>query len=169
MPRILFVALSLCGALLLMPPPFIASDAVADPATGTAGLTAAIANTPVGTWLRADGRTVFGIETCATGLCGRIVGFAIDNPNDPAPIDWRGEPLCGEQIITVTPEYGIRNKWHGSIINPRNGNVWQASLTLVNGTLQLRGYFGLPLFGRTESWTPFTGQIGPRCRIMSAG
>jgi len=126
-------------------------------------------DTPIGTWLRADGRTVFDIESCSTGLCGRISGYAIDHPSDPTPVNWRGQPLCGEQIITVSPEYGIRNKWHGSIINPRDGNVWQASLTLVNGSLQLRGYFGVPLFGKTENWTRYTGQIGNDCRIIYGG
>ncbi len=151
MLRILLAALCLCGTLL------IARAATAD------------TNTPIGSWLRADGKTVFIIEYCSTGLCGRIAGMSFDHPTDPQPLNWQGQPMCNETIISVTPEYGLRNRWHGSITNPKNGNVWQATLTLVNGTLQLRGYFGIPLFGQTESWTPYTGPIGPACHITAAG
>jgi uncharacterized protein (DUF2147 family) len=126
-------------------------------------------DTPVGSWLRADGKTVFVIEPCGTGLCGRIAGFPIDNPSAPPPRDWRGQPICNDEIIAVVPEYGIRNRWHGTVINPHDGKVWQAMLTLVNGQLHFSGYFGVPLFGRTETWTRYTGEIGPNCRLTAAG
>lgn len=151
MLRILLAALCLCGTLLSAP----AAKADID--------------TPIGSWMRADGKTVFVIEYCNTGLCGRIAGMSFDHPTDPQPLNWQGQPMCNETIISVTPEYGIRNKWHGSIVNPKNGNVWQAMLTLVNGTLKLRGYFGVPLFGQTETWTRYTGQIGAGCHITAAG
>lgn len=160
MRRTLFALLCICGGFLLVPVGF-PPHAMAAAMTGI--------DTPVGSWLRADGRTVFFIEPCATGLCGIIGGFVIDNPSDPPPMDWRGQPMCGDKIITVSPEYGARNKWHGTIVNPHDGNVWQATLTLINGTLQLRGYFGVPLFGKTETWTRYTGQIGPHCRLIPAG
>ena len=151
MLRILLAALCLCGTLLSAP----AAKADID--------------TPIGSWMRADGKTVFVIEACNTGLCGRIAGMSFDHPTDPQPLNWQGQPMCNETIISVSPEYGMRNRWHGSIVNPKNGNVWQAMLTLVNGTLQLRGYFGVPLFGQTETWTPYTGQIGPDCHLIAAG
>ena len=148
--RALFAALVICGGLVIAP----AARADTD--------------TPIGTWLRADGRTVFVIDYCNLGLCGRIAGMTFDHPTDPEPVDWRGQPLCNDVIIAVTPEYGTRDKWHGSIVNPKNGNVWQTTLTLVNGTLQLRGYFGVPLFGKTETWTRFSGQIGANCHLTAA-
>jgi uncharacterized protein (DUF2147 family) len=137
--------------------------------TALAAAAAGVATTPVGSWLRGDGKTVFVIQNCPGGLCGHIAGFTLAHPNDPPPLDWRGQSMCGEQIISVTPEMGTRNAWHGTIINPRNGGVWQANLTLVNGTLQLRGYFGITLFGQTETWTPYTGQIGAGCVLTSGG
>lgn len=152
MPRILLAVLCLCGSL------FTAPAARADDAA-----------TPIGSWLRADGKSVFTIEYCSTGLCGRITGMSFGHPTDPQPLNWQGQPMCNELIISVAPEYGMRNKWHGSITNPINGNVWRATLTLVDGALKLRGYFGIPLLGQTETWTRYNSQIGPGCHIIGAG
>jgi len=149
--RNLFAAICLGGVLLF------ASGASAD------------IDTPVGSWVRADGKSVFIIAPCGDGLCGRIAGFIIDDPSAPQPVDWRGQPMCNNRIIFVTPELGVRNRWHGTVTNPHNGQVWQALLALVNGNLQFSGYVGVPLFGKTETWTRYEGQIGPDCRLMDAG
>lgn len=42
----------------------------------------------------------------------------------------------------------------GEILDPKNGKIYQSSLRLSkNGqNLLVRGYIGLPLFGRTQTW-----------------
>jgi len=47
------------------------------------------------------------------------------------------------------------NSWTGATIyDPRNGKTYSCKLSLKdNYTLNIRGYLGLSLFGRTESWT----------------
>jgi uncharacterized protein (DUF2147 family) len=42
----------------------------------------------------------------------------------------------------------------GEILDPENGKSYRATLKLVDGgqTLVLRGYIGLPLFGRSQRW-----------------
>ena len=40
------------------------------------------------------------------------------------------------------------------ILEPQSGNIYKAKISLVdNGTkLKVRGYIGLPIFGRTQIW-----------------
>jgi hypothetical protein len=42
----------------------------------------------------------------------------------------------------------------GDILDPNNGKVYSAKLTLVDGgkKLDVRGYIGMPMLGRTQTW-----------------
>lgn len=122
---------------------------------------------PIGDWLTANRNAVIAIAPCGARLCGSIAGVTLDHPTDPMPTDWRGQPQCGDMIINVSPVPDTPDQWQGTVTDPRDGNVWQAMLTLEDGILQLRGYVGLPLFGESESWTPYTGQIRPGCLFTS--
>ena len=47
------------------------------------------------------------------------------------------------------------NVWgDGKILDPLSGHVYKCKLTLLNhgNTMKVRGYFGIPLFGRTQVW-----------------
>lgn len=148
MHRLWLAALLTCGGLLAAQP--------------------AVANQfPAGLWLTEDHEGVIAVAPCGANICGRIAGITLDHPNDPPPTDWRGRPQCGEQIITAAPDPHDANKWLGTVMDPRSGSVWQAELTLDGGTLRLRGYLGLPIFGETESWQAFTGQIAANCMFRA--
>lgn len=42
----------------------------------------------------------------------------------------------------------------GTIYDPRNGKTYECEVTLeYDGTLEVRGYVGLPLYGKTVVWT----------------
>lgn len=148
--RALFAALLLCGGI------FLAPTAMAD--TGT----------PTGSWLTANRQAVITIAPCGTSICGHIAGITLDNPTDPQPRDWRGQPQCGDEIIAAAPVQDTLDKWRGTITDPRSGNVYHATLTLRDGTLHLRGYVGLSLFGQTQVWTRYDGQIRTGCLIPTA-
>ena len=49
----------------------------------------------------------------------------------------------------------------GSIYDPNNGKTYRTKVTLSDDgdTLELRGFIGLSLFGRTEEWTCFKGKL----------
>jgi uncharacterized protein (DUF2147 family) len=83
----------------------------------------------------------------------------IHNP-DPA---LRGRALCGLTIMSGFRLNGP-DRWEGgSLYDPESGNTYTGRVSLnPDGTLSLRGYVGVPLFGRTEEWTRFTQAIG-RC------
>ena len=51
------------------------------------------------------------------------------------------------------------NEWgNGYIIDPKNGEIYHCKMTIDpdGNTLQVRGYIGIPLFGRTQTWTRIT-------------
>ncbi len=51
--------------------------------------------------------------------------------------------------------YKNKNKWSdGTIYDPQNGKTYSCKLTLdKEGNLQVRGYIGISLIGRTTVWT----------------
>src|SRR6516165_6906541 len=123
---------------------------------------------PVGAWVTAGGDAVIQIYECGDSLCGAISGMVLA-PADRTPVDWLGQTQCGLVIVrtVATPTQGGDPAWFGSITDPRDGSVYHARLTLDgNGNLQLRGYVGLPIFGRTQTWTRYTGAPLPAdCRL----
>lgn len=80
----------------------------------------------------------------------------VKNPD----ITKRNRPVVGLEIM-----YGFEFKngqWvNGKIYDPRSGKTYQAKMKLKAGdsnTLLFRGYVGIPLLGRTTTWTRVCGQ-----------
>jgi uncharacterized protein (DUF2147 family) len=118
-----------------------------------------------GLWLTPGRDAVVEISRCDDGLCGRIVGLFLDHASDPMPVDYRGVSQCGLPLITDARQIRL-GLWKGHITDPRNGNVWGVELHLdPHGNLALRGFFGIPLLGRTQIWTRYPGRPPADCRI----
>ncbi len=84
------------------------------------------------------------------------------------PDDWRGHPQCGEVILETAPVPDTQTgdtDWVGNVLDPRNGNVYQAQIALDGADLQLHGYLGLPIFGQTQVWAPFAGRTLTGCHL----
>jgi uncharacterized protein (DUF2147 family) len=134
----------------------------------TPGAAAQPAPSPIGVWLTQDHGGVIAISACGDRLCARIVGVVLDHPTDPIPVDYRGLSQCGLALISDA-RLARPGLWKGHILDPRNGDVFSVELNLdAYGRLALRGYLGVPLLGRTELWTRFTGVVPSDCR-MTAG
>ena len=58
-------------------------------------------------------------------------------------------------IIMYNFEYDSENEWDdGNIYDPKSGNEYSGTMTLTSkNNLNLRGYVGIPLFGRTSNWS----------------
>lgn len=120
---------------------------------------------PIGRWLTRDRDAVIAIEPCGGVLCGRIVGIALDHRDDPTPVDHLGHSQCGLTII----RYGVQDSeaWMAQIVDPRDGSTYRARLHVDDqGRLQVRGYVGIPLLGRTQVWTPYAGALPADCRLI---
>lgn len=42
---------------------------------------------------------------------------------------------------------------NGTIYDPKNGKTYSCKMTLKGNILDVRGYIGIPMFGRTTTWT----------------
>ena len=120
---------------------------------------------PTGLWLTQDHDGVIAVEPCDGELCARIEGVVLDHPNDPTPVDYRGVSQCHLPLITDARQTGP-NLWKGHITDPRNGDVYDVELyPEPGGNLALRGYLGVPLLGRTQTWTRYAGTVPDDCRL----
>jgi uncharacterized protein (DUF2147 family) len=122
-----------------------------------------------GRWLTEEKSGVVEIYSCGDGaFCGRLLWVrikpsdrnphALDNRNSMPAL--RDRPLCGLVMM-----WGFRpngeNQWSdGSLYDPESGSTYRGKMTLrPDGTLSLRGYVGISLFGRSQDWTRFTHSI----------
>lgn len=124
---------------------------------------AALAADPLGVWVTEGGKSHVEIVPCADKLCGSIVwlreplndeGVEKTDRNNPDE-GLRQRPILGLPLLTGFTANGEADRWDGGkIYNPEDGEIYSCTLTLVDGaTLKVRGYVGLPLFGKTQIWT----------------
>jgi uncharacterized protein (DUF2147 family) len=123
---------------------------------------AAQSPTPVGVWLHDNKRIEIKIEPCGDRLCGKLVWFRWPNDAQGLPLVDLNNPdaaLRGRPLLGLTVLQGLRrtgdNSWEdGAIYNPDDGVNYAASMSIQNdGSLRIRAYVLLPLFGRTFIWT----------------
>lgn len=123
-----------------------------------------------GEWVTEEGNARVLVEPCADtpeNLCGHMVW--LENPtdeegnpqrddNNPEP-ELQGRKLIGETPIVwdMQPDSDGQSWEGGRIYDPENGRTYRARMELVDaGTLDIRGYVGRPIFGRTTTWTRWT-------------
>ena len=73
--------------------------------------------------------------------------------NNPNP-DLRARPIVGIQFMNDFVYVG-NNLWEdGTIYDPEVGKTYKCKMTLAaSNRLEVRGYIGISLFGRTATWT----------------
>lgn len=127
-----------------------------------ASLAAAADPSPVGLWTTIDDRTgkvrsEVRIYERDGALHGRIEKIILPGKHDRCVActdERRDQPALGLVIIRNMKSDG--DAWTGGdVLDPENGKVYTATLRLEGEgkVLKLRGYVGLPMFGRTQTWT----------------
>jgi uncharacterized protein (DUF2147 family) len=122
----------------------------------------------LGIWDNEEKTSKIAVVRCDDAYCGDVVrlkdpdypagstegapGTPRLDHNNPSP-ELRSTPLLGLRIMR-----GFRfadGAWSGgTIYDPKNGKTYRGKITLSSPTrLDLRGYVGIPLFGRTSHWT----------------
>lgn len=117
-----------------------------------------------GDWLTGDNRGVIRITACGDAICGQIVGQDW-KPGHQQPVDNHGRVECGQWILRAQRTDPLL--WDGHITDPDDGSRYNATFRLIApDRLALRGYILLPLLGRTQDWTRWSGPIGDQCRFV---
>lgn len=129
------------------------------------GLAAAQA-TPVGAWKTIDDKTKteraqIRIQESGGVLTGRIekllaADAKLDGVCDKCSDDRKDKPMIGlEMVRGVKKSASDAELWDGgTILDPEEGKVYKVRLKPIDGgkRLEVRGYFGAPLLGRTQTW-----------------
>ena len=114
-----------------------------------------------GVWLNEDGDGWIELTIVSGELTGLIAGSPQDpdNRNPPRLDDKNPDPaLRLRPLLGLTILAGFRHeadgRWvGGQIYDPNSGKTYRGTITVLDdNTLDLRGYVGIALFGRTETW-----------------
>lgn len=65
----------------------------------------------------------------------------------------KDQPIIGMTILTGIKKEGAEYAG-GQILDPGNGKLYKSKITLAEGgkKLSMRGYIGMPMLGRTQTW-----------------
>lgn len=119
------------------------------------------ANAVAGIWKNGEGTAMVQIYEKADKFYGKIVWLKIPNDANNKPKTDLNNP---NEKLQTRPLKGLENLvgfvykgngvWEdGTIYDPKNGNDYSCTMTLVdNNTLEVRGFVGVSVFGRTDVW-----------------
>jgi uncharacterized protein (DUF2147 family) len=76
----------------------------------------------------------------------------------------RQQPILGIELLS---EYRFENgRWQGQIYDAESGNVYSSNMRVNRiGELQMRGYIGISMFGRTAKFLPL-GECADHVKAM---
>ncbi len=123
-------------------------------------------NTPVGIWKTIDDETRKEKSLIRVTEAGGVLTGTLEKLLDPATKqdavcekctdERKDKPLLGMTLIrNVKQSDRDKDLWDGGdILDPNNGKVYKVRLKPVDGgaRLDVRGYIGAPLLGRTQTW-----------------
>ena len=131
----------------------------------TASLVAMAQNTPAGLWksIDDDGKTEKSLVRIVN--TGGVLSGKVEHITDPAKAaekcvkcedERKDQPIVGMTIISGAKQDSEEtDKWTGGmILDPVKGSSYKLILKLTDDgkKLDVRGYIGSPMFGRTQTW-----------------
>ena len=131
---------------------------------GAVAGTALAQATPTGLWKTIDDETkveksLVRISDNAGVYTGKIEKILSDKPDAKClecSDERKDQPVQGMTIIrNVKASADDKGLWDsGDILDPNNGKIYKVRLKLADGgkKLEVRGYVGAPLLGRTQTW-----------------
>jgi uncharacterized protein (DUF2147 family) len=119
---------------------------------------------PVGLWKTLDDKTgepksVIKVWIDKGELFGRIETLVLKPGENPHPLceecygDKKGQPVIGMMVLWGHKQEG--QMWSGGfVLDPENGKTYNSTAQVIDGggKLEVRGFIGLSLFGRTQTW-----------------
>ncbi|OGX89603.1 SIGNAL peptide protein [Hymenobacter lapidarius] len=115
----------------------------------------------LGVWKNGEGTGMIQIFKKGDKYYGRLVWLKVANTPEGKPRTDVNNPDESKRNVLLKGLENMRdftykgdNKWEdGKIYDPKNGNDYSCEMTLVDpNTLEVRGFIGVSLFGRTDVW-----------------
>lgn len=120
--------------------------------------------TPVGLWKTIDDETkaeksyvrITEAEGVLTGRIEKLLDPAKQASKcDKCEGEKKDQPILGMTIVEGVRKSDDGGLWDGgTILDPNNGKTYKVRMSLKDGgkALDVRGYIGAPLLGRTQTW-----------------
>jgi uncharacterized protein (DUF2147 family) len=131
----------------------------------TASVLAFAQATPAGLWRTIDDDGKTEKSTVRIAITGGVLSGKVEHITDPAKAeekcvkcddDRKDKPIVGMTIINdVKQDAEEPGLWTGGLIlDPAAGKTYKVRLKTTDGgkKLEVRGYIGSPMFGRTQTW-----------------
>jgi uncharacterized protein (DUF2147 family) len=113
----------------------------------------------IGTWLTASGKAKVQIYKDGNKYSGKIVWLKTPNYEDGKPKTDKNNTDKAKQSVPLMGLNMLKNfefdddEWEdGTIYDPENGKTYSCTIKYRDGKLDLRGYIGISLIGRTQTW-----------------
>ena len=115
----------------------------------------------LGVWESGSGKARVKIDKATDKFTGRIVWLREPNNEEGKPkVDknnpdekLRTVPLLGYRLLRDFQYKGDKTWEDGSIYDPENGSTYSCTIKMTDeNTLDVRGFIGVSLFGRTDVW-----------------
>ena len=117
---------------------------------------------PIGRWLTDNGNLEVEIGRCGEALCGTVVKVLANRS-----MSGGGEMVAADNRsplgMTVLKDFkAAGGEWRGEIYNRENAKTYSCRISLsAPDQLTVRPYVGLPLFGKTLTWTRIATEREP--------
>lgn len=119
--------------------------------------------TPAGLWKTIDDKTktekslirITESQGVYTGKIEKILTDKTDAKCTECTDERKDQPVQGMTILRDVKAGDEAGVWEGGdILDPNDGKVYKVRLKLIDGgqKMEVRGYIGMPLLGRTQTW-----------------
>jgi len=117
----------------------------------------------IGSWKNGEGTGIIQIYKNGEKYQGKITW--LKEPNDPETGKPKLDKKHPDEKNHSRPVMGLVNMWGfthtadkewtgGKIYDPKNGKTYSCKIAMeTNNTLKVRGYIGISLIGRNDTWT----------------
>jgi len=115
----------------------------------------------LGVWESGSGKARVKIDKAGEKFTGRIVWLREPNNDEGKPKTdknnpdekLRSTPLLGYRLLRDFQYKGDKTWEEGTIYDPENGSTYSCTIKMTDAnTLDVRGFIGVSLFGRTDVW-----------------
>jgi uncharacterized protein (DUF2147 family) len=113
------------------------------------------------TWFNQEKSSKIQIYKATDGkYYGKIVWLQVPDENGKPRVDAKNPdkalqktPILGLVILKGFKKTGDNLYEDGTVYDPKNGKTYSGRITYLGDKLDLRGYVGISLLGRTTTWT----------------